>query len=148
MKLPDLLSAFVKATDEKITRRLICTYSESNSIVRKKENIAPNSNIVLRYRMIDYKEQSHVFFDIKKQRSLEKLKERLKCTIEARYQLKDISFFNIHKVKTSKNGKTFRFFVRCDDDPMLFVTVQKKRFAEEVFSRLFRSRQTTVNFLH
>ena len=109
MKLTDVLSAFVKATDEKITRRLICTYSESNSIVRKKENIAPNSNIVLRYRMIDYKEQSHVFFDIKKQRSLEKLKEQLKCTIETRYQLKDISFFNIHKVKNSKTGKTFRF---------------------------------------
>ena len=131
MKLPDLLSAFVKVTDEKITRRLICTYSESNSIIRKKENIAPNSNIVLRYRMIDYKEQSHVFFDIKKQRSLEKLKEQLKCTIETRYQLKDISFFNIHKVKNSKNGKTFRFFVRCDADPMIFVTVQKKRFRFE-----------------
>ena len=82
MKLPDLLSAFVKATDGKITRRLICTYSESNSIIRKTENIAPKSNIVLRYRMIDYKEQSHVFFDIKKQRSLEKVKEQLKCTTD------------------------------------------------------------------
>ena len=85
--------------DEKITRRLICTYSESNSIIRKTENIAPNSNIVLRYRMVDYKEHCHVFFDVKKQRSLEKLKEQLKCTIETRYQLKDISFFNIHKIK-------------------------------------------------
>ena len=77
MKLPDMLSAFVKSTDEKITRRVTCTYSESNSIIRKTENIAPNLNIVLRYRMVDYKEHSHVFFDVKKQRSLEKLKEQL-----------------------------------------------------------------------
>ena len=87
MKLPDVLRAFVVATDEKITRRLICTYSESNSIIKKTENIPPSANIVLRHRMMDYKNSSHVFFDIKKQRSLEKMKERLKSIIETRYKL-------------------------------------------------------------
>ena len=130
MKLPDLLSAFVKIIDEKITRRLICTYSESNSIIRKSENIAPNSNIVLRYRKIDYNEQSHAFFDIRKQRSLEKMTKKLKSIIETRYQLKNISFFNIHKIANSKNCNIFRFFVRSDD-PRLFYTVQKIRFRFE-----------------
>lgn len=130
MKLPDVLRAFVVATDEKITRRLICTYSESNSIIKKTENIPPSANIVLRHRMMDYKNSSHVFFDIKKQRSLEKMKERLKSIIETRYKLKDVSFFNIHKIKNSKNKNMFRFFVRSDD-PYLFLTVQKKRFRFE-----------------
>ena len=79
---------------------------------------------------MDYKNSSHVFFDIKKQRSLEKMKERLKSIIETRYKLKDISFFNIHKIKNSKNKNMFRFFVRSDD-PYLFLTVQKKRFRFE-----------------
>ena len=120
----------MKIIDEKITRRLICTYSESNSIIRKSENIAPNSNIVLRYRKIDYNEQSHAFFDIRKQRSLEKMTKKLKSIIETRYQLKNISFFNIHKIENSKNCNIFRFFVRSDD-PRFFYIVQKKRFRFE-----------------
>ena len=125
MKLEDLLTALKQYVN--IDQQVVCRNLKTNNIIKSRENLVPFSHVDVRNRFIDYKNNTHVFFDISKRVSMKTLTEQLKRAIELRYYVSNVSVYNIHKTTKSKHDKTFCFFVESDD-PKLFLTVQKKRF--------------------